>query len=343
MTFVPQRHPENQMRYLRALVVAACTFATTAASAEEVVVYSARIEQLIRPLFEAYTSETGISVKYVTDREGPLLEKLKAEGASTPADLLLTVDAGNLWQAAQLGLLQPSQSKVLESNVPGHLRDPGGHWYGLTVRARTIVYNKEKVRPSELSTYEALGDAKWKDRLCLRTSKSVYNQSLTAMMIAEFGEARTEGIVSSWVANLGVPVFPSDNKVIEAIAAGQCDVGITNSYYLGRMLAKTPDLPVSLFWPDQMKSGVHVNISGAGVTRHAKNARGGLKLLEWLSTPAAQKIYADANMEYPVNPAVTPDSIVANWGSFKQNPFNVSKAGELQAAAVRLMDRAGYP
>lgn len=330
------------MRLLKSFTLAACTLAATSVAAEEVVVYSARIEQLIRPLFEAYTSETGVTVKYVTDREGPLLEKLKAEGTSTPADLLLTVDAGNLWQAAQLGLLQPAQSKVLEANVPAHLRDPGGQWYGLTVRARTIVYNKEKVRPSELSTYEALGDPKWKDRLCLRTSKSVYNQSLTAMMIAEQGDAKTEGIISSWVANLGVPVFPSDNKVLEAIAAGQCDVGITNSYYLGRMLAKTPELPLAPFWPDQAKSGVHVNVSGAGITRHAGNAQGALRLLEWLSTPAAQKIYADANMEYPVNPAVAPDPIVAGWGSFKQNPFNVSKAGELQAAAVRLMDRAGY-
>jgi iron(III) transport system substrate-binding protein len=226
--------------------------------------------------------------------------------------------------------------------VPSHLRDPEGRWFGLTIRARTLIYNKDKVKPSELSTYEALGDANWKGRLCLRSSKSVYNQSLVAMMIAEYGEAKTEQVVTSWVANLAVPVFPNDNKVLEAIAAGQCDVGVTNSYYFGRLLAKSPELPLAIFWPNQSGSGVHVNISGAGVTRHAKNPAGATRLLEWLSGPEAQRIYADANMEYPVNPRVKPDPVVAGWGEFKQNALNVAKAGELQAAAVRLMDRASY-
>lgn len=323
-------------------VLLASFFFPALACADDVVVYSARIEQLIKPLFEAFTRDTGISVKYVTDREGPLMEKLKAEGESTPADVLLTVDAGNLWQAAELGLLRPARSAVLEANVPAHLRDPEGRWFGLTIRARTIVYNKDKVRPSDLSTYEALGDAKWKGRLCLRSSKSVYNQSLAAMMIAEHGEARTEQILSSWVANLAAPVFPNDTKVLEAVAAGQCDVGVTNSYYFGRLLEKSPALPLALYWPNQSGSGVHVNISGAGVIRHAKNPGGAIKLLEWLSGPEAQRIYADANLEYPVNLKVQPDPVVAAWGNFKQNPLNVAKAGELQAAAVRLMDRVSY-
>ncbi len=330
------------MRYLKLILLAGCFAVASPVAAAEVVVYSARIEQLIRPLFDAYARETGVTVKFVTDREGPLLEKLKAEGANTPADMLLTVDAGNLWQATELDLLQPVKSAILETSVPKHLRDPQGRWFGLTVRARTIVYNKEKVKASDLSTYEALGDGKWKNRLCLRSSKSVYNQSLTAMMIAEHGEARTEQIIGSWVANLAVPVFPNDTKVLEAIAAGQCDVGVTNSYYFGRLLTKSPELPLALFWPDQAGSGVHVNISGAGVTRHAKNPQGAARLLEWLSGTEAQRIYADANMEYPVNPAVKPDPVVASWGGFRQNPLNVAKAGELQAAAVRLMDRAGY-
>lgn len=331
------------MRVLKLMLCAGLALASaTPAAAEEVVVYSARIEQLIKPLFDAYTRESGVTVKYVTDREGPLLEKLKAEGESTPADLLLTVDAGNLWQATELGLLQSVKSGVLDANVPPHLRDPQGRWFGLTVRARTIVYNKEKVKASDLSTYEALGDPRWKGRLCLRTSKSVYNQSLSAMMIAEHGEAKTEQVIASWVANLEVPVFPNDTKVLEAIAAGQCDVGITNSYYFGRLLAKSPELPLALYWPNQSGSGVHVNISGAGVTRHAKNPQGAVKLLEWLSGIDAQRIYADANMEYPVNPMVKPDPVVSGWGGFKQNPLNVARAGELQAAAVRLMDRAGY-
>jgi iron(III) transport system substrate-binding protein len=318
----------------------ACALAAHAA--EEVTVYSARIEQLIRPLFDAYTKQTGVPVRFITDKEGPLLERLKAEGQNTRADLLLTVDAGNLWQAAESGLLQAVRSPVLQSNVPSHLRDPQGRWFGLSVRARTIVYNAQRIKPADLSTYEDLASPAWKGRLCLRTSKKVYNQSLVAMMLAEHGQSRTEAIVRGWVANLAVPVFSDDTKMMEAIAAGQCDVGIANTYYFGRLKEKSPDLPLALFWPNQSGTGVHVNVSGAGVTEHAKNREGAVKLLEWLSSPAAQNLFADANLEYPVNPAVKPDRMVASWGSFKANAINVAKAGELQAAAVKLMDRVGY-
>lgn len=330
------------LRYLRIALAAACTAVAAPVTADEVVVYSARIEQLILPLFDAYTRETGVTVKFVTDKEGALLERLKAEGPHTPADVLLTVDAGNLWQASQLELLQPVKSKTLTANVPAHLRDPEELWFGLSVRARTVVYNTGKVKPAELSTYEDLASANWKGRLCLRTSKKVYNQSLVAMMLAEHGEAKTEQIVRGWVGNLAVPVFSDDTKMMEAIAAGQCDVGIANTYYFGRLIEKSPNLPLALFWPNQSGSGVHVNVSGAGVTKYAKNPLGAVKLLEWLSSVAAQSLYADANMEYPVNPAVKPHPVVAGWGNFKQNNINVAKAGELQAAAVRLMDRAGY-
>jgi len=330
------------LRYLRIALAAACTAAAAPVAADEVVVYSARIEQLIRPLFDAYTRNTGVEVKFVTDKEGPLMERLKSEGPNTPADVLLTVDAGNLWQASQLELLQPVKSKTLAANIPAHLRDPEGLWFGLSVRARTVVYNTGKVNPAELSTYEDLASAKWKGRLCLRTSKKVYNQSLVAMMLAEHGEAKTEQIVRGWVGNLAAPVFSDDTKMMEAIAAGQCDVGITNTYYFGRLIEKSPHLPLALFWPNQSGSGVHVNVSGAGVTKYAKNPQGAVKLLEWLSSVSAQSLYADANMEYPVNPAVKPHPVVAGWGNFRQNNINVAKAGELQAAAVRLMDRAGY-
>lgn len=309
---------------------------------EEVVVYSARNEQLIKPLFDAYTKETGVQVKFITDKEGPLLERLKAEGEHTPADILITVDAGNLWRAAQEGLLKPVHSKVLQGNIPAHLRDPENRWFGLSVRARTIVYNTKKVKPSDLSTYEELGNPKWKKRLCLRTSKKVYNQSLVAMMISEHGEAKTEQIVKSWVDNLATDVFADDTQVMKAIAAGQCDVGIINSYYYGRLIVKEPNLPLALFWPNQNGSGVHVNISGAGVTKHAKQEQAALKLLEWLSSDKAQNLFSDTNMEYPANPKIAPDKRVAAWGSFKQNLINVSKAGELQDEAVKLMDRAGY-
>jgi len=332
---------QSFIKYLAA-AAGAVLFAAGAAAAEEVVVYSARNEQLIKPLFDAYTKHSGVSVKFVTDSEGPLMQRLKAEGASTPADLLLTTDAGNLWQAAQQGLLQPVQSKVLAANIPAHLRDPANQWFGLSVRARTIVYNTQRVKPSDLSTYEDLGDPKWRGRLCLRTAKKVYNQSLVAMMIAEHGEAKTEQIVKSWVANLATDVFPDDTRMMEAIAAGQCDVGITNTYYFGRLWEKKPTIPLALFWPNQKTSGVHVNISGAGVTRHAKHAQAAVRLMEWLSSAEAQNLFADVNLEYPANPQVQPDRTVAAWGAFKPNSANLAKAGELQGAAVKLMDRAGY-
>ncbi|SFZ78695.1 Fe(3+) ABC transporter substrate-binding protein [Chitinimonas taiwanensis] len=326
----------------RPLLIAAAFAAAVPVMAEEVTVYSARIEALIKPLFDAYTKETGVQVKFVTDKEGPLMERLKAEGANTPADILLTVDAGNLWQADQLGLLKPVKSAVLEANVPAHLRDPKGEWFGLSVRARTMFYNTTTVKPGQLSSYEDLADPKWKGKLCLRTSKKVYNQSLVGTMIARLGEAKTEQIVRGWVANLATDPFADDTMMLKAIAAGQCDVGIANTYYFGRLMEKEPKLPLAVFWPNQKSNGVHVNISGAGVTRHAKNEKGAVKLLEWLSSEKAQNLYADVNMEYPVNPKVKPDAKVAAWGDFKHDYINVAKAGELQAAAVKLMDRAGY-
>ncbi len=311
-------------------------------AAEELVIYSARNEQLIKPLFDAYTAETGTAIKFITDREGPLMARLKAEGANTPADLLITVDAGNLWQAANEGLLKPVSSTVLTANIPAHLRDPQNRWFGLSVRARTLVYNTRKVKPSDLSTYEDLADPKWKGRLCLRTAKKVYNQSLVAMMIVEHGEARTEQIVRGWVSNLATDVFPDDTKMMEAVAAGQCDAGIGNTYYYGRLMEKRPGLPLALFWPNQKGNGVHVNISGAGVTKYAKHEQAAVKLLEWLSSKKAQNLFADANLEYPANPRIEPDPAVIAWGQFKHNPVNVAKAGELQVTAVKLMDRAGY-
>lgn len=316
------------------------------AYAAEVVVYSARNEQLIKPLFDAYTRETGVAVKFVTDKEGPLMARLKAEGRNTPADIFMTVDAGNLWQAAEEGLLKQVNSKMLAANIPAHLRDPGNEWFGLSVRARTVIYNTGKVKPGELSTYEDLANPKWKNRLCLRTSKKVYNQSLTAMMIWEHGESKTEEIIKGWVANLASAPFPDDTKAMEAVAAGLCDATLVNTYYYGRLMEKKPNLPLGLFWPNQnLKSknaGVHVNVSGAGVTRYAKHEAEAIKLLEWLSSEKAQNLYADVNMEYPANPKIKPDPKVAAWGSFRQNLINVAEAGKLQAKAVMLMDRAGF-
>jgi len=330
-------------RALSLLAALALSF-PLAASAEEVVVYSSRNEHLIKPLFDAYTQKTGVRIRYVTDQGGPLLARLKAEGANTPADMLITVDAGNLWQAAEEGVLAAIDSEVLARNVPEHLRDPGKRWYGLSLRARTIVYSPDRVDPRELSTYEDLADPRWKGRLCLRSSKSVYNQSLVAMMIARLGAEATERVVRGWVANLAAAPYADDTRLLRAIEAGQCDVGIVNTYYLGRLQVDEPGIALAPFWPNQGESdaGVHVNVAGAGITRHARNRAAAVRLLEWLSTPEAQADFAGINLEYPVNPAVESHPRVAAWGSFRQDPRNIADAGRLQIQAVMLMDRAGY-
>ena len=307
-----------------------------------VVVYSARAEQLIKPIFDAYTAETGVPVKYMTDSEQPLIQKLKAEGATTSADILLTVDAGNLWYAADEGVLRPTYSDVLESNIPSHLRDPDNEWFAMSVRARTIVYDTRKIEPSQLSGYADLADEKWRGKLCLRTSAKVYNQSLVAMMIAQMGERETEIVVRGWVDNLATSVFPNDTKLIEAIVAGQCQIGIVNTYYFGRLQREDAGIPVAIFWPTAETGGVHVNVSGAGIIRHARNPEGAKALLEWMSGNVGQQFLAGENLEYPANPNVAPSPLVAAWGEFDASPMNVTKAGAFQADAVKLMDRADY-
>ena len=311
-----------------------------ASAAEEVVIYSAR-HYGQEPAFAAFTRATGIQIRMLNGDAGQMFERLKAEGDQTPADVLLTVDAGNLWNAARAGLLAPVDSLELARNIPAHLRDPEHRWFGLTLRARTIMYNTKKVAPAELSTYEALGDPKWKGRLCLRSSSYIYNQSLLATFIRRHGEPRTEEIVRGWVANQPI-LINGDTRILEAIAAGQCDVGLANSYYLARMLKKDPATPVAIFWANQQTSGTHVNVSGAGVTAHAKHRANAIKLLEFLSALPAQQMFADTSLEYPANPKAEVNGLVKGWGPFKQDDLNVAAAGEFQAAATRLADRAGY-
>ncbi|MCB1773130.1 MAG: Fe(3+) ABC transporter substrate-binding protein [Gammaproteobacteria bacterium] len=330
------------IRFLVSAAIAVSVALPAQVLADEVVVYSARNEHLIKPLFDRYTQQTGVEISYITDKEGPLLQRLKAEGKRTPADMLITVDAGNLWHAAESGVLASVDSPVLDANVPANLRDPQKRWFGLSERARTIVYSSERVTPADLSTYEDLADPKWQGRLCLRTSKKVYNQSLVATLIARHGEARAEEIVRGWVANLATAPFSNDTKTMEAVAAGQCDVAIVNTYYFGRLQKKDPSIGLALFWPNQDSSGVHINVSGAGITQHAKHRDAAVKLLEWLSSDEAQHDFAGLNMEYPVNPTVEPAELVAAWGTFKADELNVAEAGRLQADAIRLMDRAGY-
>jgi iron(III) transport system substrate-binding protein len=311
---------------------------------KDVVVYSARAEHLIKPLFTQYMQETGAKITWLTDKEGPLLERIKAEGDRTPADLFMTVDAGNLWKAADEGVLQSADSQALDAAVPEAYRDSEGRWYGLSLRSRTLVYNTNKVKPEELSSYAGLADPQWKGRLCLRTSKKVYNQSLVALMIQRFGEAKTEEIVRGWVANLAVPPFSNDTKAMQAVAEGVCDVTLVNTYYFGRLQKKSPDLPLAIAWPGQAEdgTGVHMNVSGAGIVKHADNAAGARALLEWLASPAAQAKFAGLNMEFPVRADVALDPVVARWGSFKADTLRVADAGRLQPQAVMLMDRAGW-
>ncbi|EZH82907.1 iron ABC transporter substrate-binding protein [Ectopseudomonas composti] len=318
------------------------TLATAVQAADEVVVYSARIDELIKPVFDAYTEKTGVKVKFITDKEAPLIARLKAEGANTPADLLITVDAGNLWQAEQEGVLQPTKSDVIDANIPAQYRSSTDSWTGLSLRARTIFYSTERVKPEELSTYEALADKNWEGRLCLRTSKKVYNQSLTATLIEAHGAEKTEEIIKGWVNNLATDVFADDTALLQAIDAGQCDVGITNTYYYGRLHKQNPGLKVKPFWPNQADRGVHVNLAGAGVTKHAPHAEQAKKLLEWMTTPDAQSIFAGVNQEYPANPAVKPSAEVASWGTFKADTVATEVAGKRQAEATMLMDRAGW-
>ncbi len=327
----------------RVLAALALTlFGGQALAADEVVVYSSRIDELIKPVFDAYTAQTGVKVKFITDKEAPLMQRIKAEGSNATADLLLTVDAGNLWQAEQMGILQPIESPIIDANIPAQYRSSSHAWTGLSLRARTIAYATERVKPAELSTYEALADKQWEGRLCLRTAKKVYNQSLTATLIETHGSEPTEKILKGWVNNLSTDVFSDDIAVLQAIAAGQCDVGIVNTYYYGRLHKQDPALPVKLFWPNQGDRGVHVNLSGIGLTQHAPHAAAAKALVEWMTGAEAQRIFADTNQEFPANPQVQPSAEVASWGTFKADTLPVEVAGKRQAEAIRMMDRVGW-
>ena len=313
-----------------------------ATSDDSVTVYSSRKEHLIKPLFEAFTKDTGVKVEYLTGKGGALIERLKLEGANTPADMFMTVDAGNLWYVGSQDLFQPVQTETLKSNIPSHLRDPDGLWTGLSVRARTIVYSTDRVNSADLSTYADLSASKWKGKLCLRTSKKIYTKSLVASVIYNHGEDKAGDIISGWVNNLAATPNAKDSHVMNAILAGQCDVGLVNTYYFGRLVAKKPNAPLKLFWANQNTTGVHVNVSGAGVTKHATNVKGATRLLEWLSSAQAQSIYGSLNKEYPANQNIASDDVVSAWGSFKQDDMNLSQAGILQAKAVKLMQMKGY-
>jgi len=295
----------------------------------------------VEEAFAEFTRETGIEVRYTTGTDAVLRERIKAEGRHTPADIFLGIDAGNLWLAAEDGLLSPVESGVLSANIPQNLRDPDNRWFALTRRVRTIMYHPDRVAPEELSTYEALADPKWRGRLVMRPATHAYTQSLVASLIAAHGGAKAEEIVRGWVANQPT-LIDSDTRILETLVAGKGDVAITNHYYLGRLLEANPALAVRAFWANQEDRGAHVNISGIGITTYAPNRENAIKLLEWLSSPRGQRLFADGNHEFPANPNVEPHPIIVGFGTFNSDPLDIAEYGRLQEAAVKLLDRAGY-
>lgn len=317
-------------------------------AAPELNLYSARKEALIQPLLERFTEQTGIKVNLVTGKADALLKRLTSEGRNSPADILLTTDAGRLYRAKAAGVTQPFDSESLNTLVPASYRDPEGHWVGLSVRSRPIIYVKGKVDPAELTSYEALSEPKWKRRICIRSSSNIYNQSLIASLIAANGKAETESWAKGFVANLARPPKGGDRDQIKAAAAGQCDIAIANTYYLAGMLNSNKADQVAaagkmaVFWPNQNGRGAHVNISGAAITRSSKNVDAALKLLEFLASDSSQQWYAEVNGEYPVRQGVAVGETLKAWGEFKADTLNLGRLGELNAEAVMLMDRAGW-
>lgn len=320
----------------------------TGQTAEEVNLYSSRQEDLIKPLLDRFSEQTGIKVNLVTGKDDALLQRLQSEGRNSPADLLMTADAGRLHRAKAAGSTQSVRSEALENAIPAAYRDPDGHWFGLTLRARPILYVKGKVDPTSLSTYEALADPAFKGEICIRSSDNIYNQSLVASMIAADGAEATEAWAKGLVANLARPPKGGDRDQIKAAAAGECDIAVANTYYLAGMLTskdgaeRSAAESMGVFWPNQDGRGVHVNVSGAAVTASAKNKESAVRLIEFLASPEAQQWYADSNGEYPVREGVAVSPVLAAWGTFKADPLNLEQLGELNAEAVRLMDRAGW-
>ena len=325
-----------------ATTVSGCGFLGIGEEPADLQIYSARHYDL-EEAFGQFEDETGISVEFIFGDDAELLERLKAEGDETPADVFMTVDAGALWNAARQGELAATDSPQLQQAVPEDLRGPDGQWYGLAMRARTVTYNPDNVDPSEFDTeetYAGLADPKGQGRLCMRDATASYTQSLVASLIDLHGREKALGIVEGWVAN-DVEIMSNDILLLEAIDAGTCDVGINNHYYLARELEEKPDLNVDLFWASQDGAGTHVNISGAGVVKSSDAPNKARRLIEWLAT-TGQNAFVDANHEYPVNPDVQPEPMIAEFGQFQRMPLNAEAYGSLNAEAVDLLAEAGY-
>lgn len=313
-------------------------------------IYSARKEALILPLLKRFKKETGIKYRLVTGKADGLLKRLEIEGKHSPADMFITVDAGRLQRAKKSGVLQPIKSDALERIIPANLKDKDNYWFGLSQRARTLIYAKDRVQPSEMSTYEDLADEKWKGRLCIRSSGNIYNQSLVASMLEAEGAEATENWARGLVANFAKPPSGGDTGQLKATAAGLCDVTLANTYYLGRLInSKKPrdnaiGNKLAVFWPNQGEGerGAHVNVSGVGITKHAKHVEAATQLLEFLVTKESQQWYAEVNNEYPVVPGVEISDTLKGFGAFKADSLNLTVLGENNNAAVKIMDRAGW-
>ncbi len=310
--------------------------------------YSSRHYDTDQALYDSFTQKTGIKVNLIEGKGDELIQRIKSEGANSPADVFITVDAGRLWRAQEAGILQPVSSSTLNSKIPANLRSPENLWFGFSKRARVIMYNKDKVTSSELSSYEDLATDKWNDRILIRSSNNIYNQSLIASLIEAHGMSDTEGWAKGFVGNFARPPEGNDTAQIKAVAAGIGDVGIANSYYLARLAKsekpedKAVAEKVGMFFPNQNGRGTHVNISGGGVVKTAPNKEGAIKFLEHLASPEAQKIFSEGNNEYPVVSGVPVPSVLSQYGDFNTDPVNVAVYGKLSSEAIKLMDRVGW-
>jgi len=324
---------------------------TGAALAQEklVNIYSSRHYQTDEALYNGFTKATGIKINRIEAGEDALIERIRNEGARSPADVMITVDAGRLWRAEQLGLFQPVKSQVLESRIPENLREPGGHWFGFSQRARVIAYNKNKVKPADIQTYEELAEPKWKGRICMRSSTNIYNLSLMGALIDHLGEQKAEAWAKAVRANLAQDPKGGDSDQLKAVAAGQCDVTISNQYYYARLVRsdnadeRQAAERLGIVMPNQKTWGTHVNISGGGVLKHAPNREAAVKFLEYLASDEAQRYFADGNNEWPVVPSVKLDNPVLNaLGDFKRDRLNVAMLGRNQPSSQKIYDRVAW-
>ena len=330
---------------LRLTALAALMASALPVAADEINVYSHRQPELIQPLVDAFTAETGITVNVAFIDKG-MAERLVAEGDRSPADLVLTVDIARLMQVVDAGVTQPVQSDVLEANIPETLRDPADHWFGLTSRARIVYASKDRVAPGEVTTYEDLADPKWKGRLCTRSGLHDYNVALLGAYIAHHGEEAATAWATGLKANLARKPEGGDRDQVKAIAAGECDIALGNTYYMGEMLAdpeqKAWAEAVTIVFPTFEGAGTHLNISGVAMTKAAPNRDAALKFMEWLSGDTAQAIYAETNHEFPVKPGVPRSALVASWGEFTPDTLPLADVAKARPAALKIMETVDY-